>query len=1032
MIIPSFSLLLITMIFKSSDAEDSITYIRERRKLNEPSHFDVPIYMDLQFVDNSLASEIETFDDNNPNVVHFCRTIQTQIFGTIVTQAARKYNSTFVNRNNGLLDCTIVSTTRVYDPEAEDVFGAGFFSFQVHVSQHIVVESSNQTLYMEVVQSIVEEGFDIVSGGQREFRSNLHTNPLFLSVISVKIRSGLTPPAEPPSHKPTVSPTKIPTKFPTQKPSMIPSFFPSLSPSGMPSNGPSEWPSLIPSESPSVEISNTPSFFPSYIPSINPSTSPSIIPSAIPSLSPSVIPSTSPSASLSIFFLQDNASSTTTQDSTKYNNGAVIAGIVGASVLFVSLCLFVILLRYQYRKKPRDRYPFPTEVALSQNIHNSFVPGIVELGDEQQSLADTTLGDQEAEGAWTQRKYNQPLRSFDENSLYTTPFEVDAQEYRASTITPISTVRTHSSLSMQLMTPLHYEDSVVFLASGSTTDESSEDADCSLSSERNKDSPTGTAGTASTTNTSIPVDVDSNEPYYDNLRITKIEPLDPRLSIVSENEDFTCNPSDLDVWSCDFEDFDRGSDFYRGETCSRSTSLSSSASTHQIKNVARSSLLSDNDNVESSMEYPKLSQNISYNREESTPTGISSKEVRCSERTKDENTLSTSSTVVQLKNGTKPNRLVVADRIKFSPSSPESSKASSSSKKSTISNLSRKAKTGTSEYRPQNKSYNGKDDSVRSDIVSPLTKLFESMSIPAATPEGNESEYIERTGSKSASPRREYLAAKENKSSGAATSDDDDSDMSASPWLMEEVEATLGPKGANADISSLSGKSSIRSHHSKSKRQLNGTKRNGSETSYGSSNSRFSNHDVSSLMSAVSTSMSTTDILFNQQPEEITFSTSRSTLEEGIKRLEMQLASLDREEEHDMNDDSTSSVTMSSITGASFCTSISARSRHTTGRNTQGKRVLVLVPPGKLGVILTDQHDGKGTIISSIKIGSPVAGVLKRGDKLIAIDDVRVEKLSCSQITSLIASRADRERRFTVITNSFNRSQHQQVTPAVF
>ena len=888
----------------------------------------------------------------------------------------------------------------MYDPEAEDIFGSGFFAFQVHVSYRIIVESSNQSLYLEIIQEIVEEGFDIVSNGQRQFRSSLHTNPLFLSVISVKTRSGLTPPVEPPTPKPTRSPTYQPTASPTDKPSKKPTMSPTVKPTGEPTGNPSknptQNPSMTPSFSPSVSPSTMPSNGPSELPSLNPSEKPSNIPSLFPSYGPSTSSSASPSASSSTATTPDLAQYTS-RSRFLVNNGAVIAGIVGTSVLFISVCLLITLFCYKYRmKKPRERYPFPTEVALSQNIHGSYVPGIVELGDEQQSLADTTLGDQEAGLIWTQRKYDssqqaiQPLGSFDENSLYTTPFEVDEEEYRA-TIMPIPTVRTHSSLS--LMTPLEYEDRVVFPSSGSTIDEfSEEDVEFPLSLKRNKDSPAGTAGTATTTtNTSIPVDVDSNEPYYDDLKITKIEPLDPRSSAELENEDFTRNPSDLDVWSCDFEDFDRGSDFYRGEESSRSTSLSSSASTHQINN--------------------------------GTPASILSKGARCLDTIKDEVALSTPTTVLQSKVGKDPNAFVAADGIeknseKLTPSSPESSKASrSSSKKSTISNLSRKAKSGTDEYRPHHNSRDGNNNYVRSGgLVSPLTKLFESMVIPAVTPEGNESEHSGRTGSKSGSLREV------SKSSGVVISDDDDdSGMSASPWLLEEIENTLGPKGVNADISSLSGKSSIRSNHSKSKRQPNnGTRRNGSEASFGSSNSRFSHHDVASIMSAVSSSMSTTDILLDQQPEEISYSTSRSTLEDGIKRLEMQLAALDQDQ--DNIEDSTSSVTMSSITGASFATSISARSRHTTGRSTKGRRVLVLVPSGKLGVILTDQHDGKGTIISSIKNGSPVDGILKQGDKLIAVDDVRVEKLSCSQITSLIASRADRERRFTVITNSFNQS----------
>ncbi|MGK3751346.1 MAG: hypothetical protein ACI8RD_003647, partial [Bacillariaceae sp.] len=896
-----------------------------------------------------------------------------------------------------------VASSRVYDPEAEDIFGSGFFAFQVHVSYRIVVESSNQSIYFEIIQEIVNEGFDIVSNGQRQFRSSLHANPLFLSVISVKTRSGLTPPVEPPTPKPTRSPTYQPTGSPTDKPSKKPTKRPTVMPTDEPTDKPSKNPTQNPSMTPSFSPSVSPSTMrPSDLPSLNPSENPSDIPSFFPSYDPSTSPSTNPSASLSTATTPD-LTQYTTRSRFLVNKGAVIAGIVGTSVLFISICLLIALFCYRCRKdKPRDRYPFPTEVALSQNIHGGYVPGIVELGDEQQSLADTTLGDQEAGLIWTQRKYNsqqaiQPLGSFDENSVYTTPFEVDEEEYRA-TIMPIPTVRTCSSLS--LMTPLEYEDRVVFPASGSTTDESSEeDIEFPLSLKRNKYSPTGTAGTASTTtNTSIPVDVDSNEPYYDDLKITKIEPLDPRLSAVLENEDFTRNPSDLDVWSCDFEDFDRGSDFYRGEESSRSTSLSSSASTHQIYN--------------------------------GTPASILSKEVGCLDTMKEKITLSTPSTVLQSKVGGNPNALVAADGInkdnkKLTPSSPESSKASrSSSKKSTLSNLSQKAKTGTDEYRPHHNSRDGKNNDARSGgLVSPLTKLFESMSIPTVTPEGNESENSGRTGSKSGSlSRGERLVAEVNKSSDDAISDDDDdSGMSASPWLLEEIENILGPKGVNADISSLSGKSSIRSSHSKSKRQPNnGTRRNGSEASYGSNNSRFSHHDVASIMSAVSSSMSTTDILLDQQPEEISYSTSRSTLEDGIKRLEMQLAALDPDQ--DNIEDSTSSVTMSSITGASFTTSISARSRHNTGKSTKGRRVLVLVPSGKLGVILTDQHDGKGTVISSIKNGSPVDGILKQGDKLIAVDDVRVEKLSCSQITSLIASRADRERRFTVITNSFNQS----------
>ena len=95
----------------------------------------------------------------------------------------------------------------------------------------------------------------------------------------------------------------------------------------------------------------------------------------------------------------------------------------------------------------------------------------------------------------------------------------------------------------------------------------------------------------------------------------------------------------------------------------------------------------------------------------------------------------------------------------------------------------------------------------------------------------------------------------------------------------------------------------------------------------------------------------------------------------------------------------------------SFST-ITSRSR--TCRDWRKERVCV--PKGKLGVTLVDRHDEKGTVIDSIKKDSPVQQILKPGDKLIAVDEIAVTEMSCSQITSLIASRSNQERQFTVLT----------------
>ena len=926
-----------------------------------------------------------------------------------MTGAAKAYNSTIVDDNNRQLDCDIVATSRVYDPEAEDVFGYGYFSLQVHVSQRVAVKSFNQTLYLEVVQAIVEAGFDVVGGGQREFRNSLYVNSLFRSIISIKIRRGLATPVEPPSSNPTMSPTTTPSDSPSQKPSISPTIIPSVKPS----TAPSEFPSFVLSASPSATPSNSPSFYSSMIPSIRPTEIPSRIPSTSPSrepsTSPSRIPSTSPSRNPTLIHIPDiNYNAATEEKSTAIpRNLLLIAGILGASIVFAVMSLVVCLLCYRYRKKDRERYIFPSAVPLSQN-NGHLIPGIVELGGDRQSLADTTLGDRTVDGA--RMRYSSPplqkaLESFDENSLFTTPFPIDEPEQRATAITP---QYIQTSLSGHLMTTLEYEERVVFAASESVSDDSSEATEIPLTSKENIEGPTDTILTASL---SIPVDIDSGEPQYDDILVTKIAPLDPQPSATSENDDFSCIPSDLDVWSFDFEDFDRGSDFYKGEFPSKSSSLSSSASTRQIKNMPSSRLLGDDKAEVSSVEENlKPIQTFSDGKNKRIANTLALTLENFVDKN-GMNDIKNSSSALTSNREKKPSYGIANRKNKDGKltSSPTSSRESQSSKNTNVSHFSRKTRTGAPTL-----------ENLSNGLVNTLTDLFDRMAIPKVTPEGNEVLYSDRTGSNIRS-----LSGEQNALEFIKSTSDDDSGMSASPWLMETIENTLGPKSINADIASMSGKSQ-KSYYSKFKvpqsrkngsEVSDGNRKNESEASYGSSSnsySRFSSRNIGSIMSAVSSSMST-DILAQKQPEEISFvKTSRYTLEDGIKRLEMQLAALDQKD----NDDTTSSVTMSSITGGSF-SSISARSR--IGRNR--KRVLVIVPPGKLGVILADQHDGNGTVINSIKKGSPVTGILKPGDRLVAVDEMTVNEMSCSQITSLIASRSDRERRFTVMTTVANQNK---------
>lgn len=405
--------------------------------------------------------------------------------------------------------------------------------------------------------------------------------------------------------------------------------------------------------------------------------------------------------------------------------------------------------------------------------------------------------------------------------------------------------------------------------------------------------------------------------------------------------------------SCDFEDFDRGSDFYRkGDSSKTASSTSSTASNLNNSKQLTSLLGGELESVENSEDYSDLSFPEFPTAKEKDHASVTTKKIENIDPKRA--TLSTNTkktTYIDAKKGNLSTLITSTKAIKTASQSAASS--TGSSKTSTSSFSSRRTFPGTGEYqagpalRIEKKSDSG-NVVKRNGIVGSMARLFENMAIPASTPEENESDVSELLGSQNESPvvhDETKQNEEEDDSLDVSESDvvlDDDSGMSPSPWLMNETEKILGPRSVNADTESLNGKIS-RSQLSKSKQGLGGRK-NGSEASYGSYGSRFSHHDVASVMSAVSSSMST-DFLA-QECGEISINKAKKSLEHDLKRLEKQLAALD----HD-NTTTTSSITMSSITGASL-TTISARSRAKLNRK---KRIVVMVPPGKLGVILADR-----------------------------------------------------------------------------
>jgi len=74
-----FSLFWLKMVLKLTNAEDNVKILQQRDIDEDYSQFDVQLFLELQFVNELLASQIETFDENNPNVMHLRKAIQTQV-----------------------------------------------------------------------------------------------------------------------------------------------------------------------------------------------------------------------------------------------------------------------------------------------------------------------------------------------------------------------------------------------------------------------------------------------------------------------------------------------------------------------------------------------------------------------------------------------------------------------------------------------------------------------------------------------------------------------------------------------------------------------------------------------------------------------------------------------------------------------------------------------------------------------------------------------------------------------------------------
>eukprot|EP00531_Pseudo-nitzschia_arenysensis_P017279 CAMPEP_0116130588 /NCGR_PEP_ID=MMETSP0329-20121206/8561_1 /TAXON_ID=697910 /ORGANISM="Pseudo-nitzschia arenysensis, Strain B593" /LENGTH=1112 /DNA_ID=CAMNT_0003624979 /DNA_START=288 /DNA_END=3626 /DNA_ORIENTATION=+ len=278
--------------------------------------------------------------------------------------------------------------------------------------------------------------------------------------------------------------------------------------------------------------------------------------------------------------------------------------------------------------------------------------------------------------------------------------------------------------------------------------------------------------------------------------------------------------------------------------------------------------------------------------------------------------------------------------------------------------------------------------------------------------------------------RERELGLQRNNHSDSEDSADDPKNSDS--WLFDQVTGAIGPAGIAADLESLSGRSnrSKNSHGGKSHRSSSvaGSRRKSSSRtrsrrhrsdrsvdSHGSRASRYSHRSTKSFLSQMSEQ-------------------SRSVAND-LLRLEMQLAMVGNNK--DANGLPTAANTGSNIisSGASLggASRTSARSgrksssgiRHTnasasstTSAVVRRSKATIVAPPGKLGIILANKADSKGTVVSGVRTSSVLVDRISPGDRIIAIDGEDVSRMTVSEITTIMSRKAEYERRLTVLTAS--------------
>ena len=331
---------------------------RKLQELESTQRFHVPLVLSLKYLNNTIATELETLDPTNPLIHSFCTMVQKQAAGNQVKRASVQVGITITTATNAL-DCTIIGTHRVYRHTA----GPEYFTLDLNVIQVVTATTLNtlETLTLDVVQDLTKIGFNRGLGGRAMFLALLQSSsPAFLGLLDIAVMDQFT--SDPPTASPTLAST---TQNPSISPSALPTTLPSTTlltaspsvleqPTASPSSGMSSaFPTALTTDTLSTMPSKSVSYDPTIVtawtksPSVlsdSPSISSQPTDSSLPSETPSEVstPSIEPLVVTRSAALDENTvNDSPTENKAKFSAikiAFIIFGSIVALVIFQVLC----------------------------------------------------------------------------------------------------------------------------------------------------------------------------------------------------------------------------------------------------------------------------------------------------------------------------------------------------------------------------------------------------------------------------------------------------------------------------------------------------------------------------------------------------------------------------------------------------------------------------------------------------------------------------------------------------------------------